>query len=125
MPALDRRNRSTYILLTVVVLIIEIAIERFLNDPFIRPYLGDALVVVLIYAFIMAVTTLQPETAMIATLIFSYLVEFAQAINIIEILGLSDQAFFRVILGTSFSWIDLVMYNLGILAVYVWEINMK
>jgi hypothetical protein len=118
----NRKKRSTYILVAIAVLLIEIAIERYLNDPFIRPYLGDALVVVLIYAFIMAVTKWHPTTAMIITLAFSYAVEFAQTYNVIEILGLESSAFFRTILGTSFSWIDLVMYTLGVAAVYVWEL---
>ncbi len=107
--------------ITAVVLILEILIERFLDDPFIRPYLGDALVVVLIYAFVMSVSMVRPVVAMIATLAFSYLVEFAQYFRMVELLGLEDNAFFSIVLGTSFSWIDMLMYTLGIFAVFVWE----
>jgi hypothetical protein len=117
----NRKKRSTYIIVTIVVLVMEILIERFLNDPFIRPYLGDALVVVLIYAFVMSISWVKPVTAMIVTLLFSYLVEFSQYLRLIEHLNLENNTFFKAVLGTSFSWIDMLMYTLGILAVYLWE----
>ncbi|MEE0928139.1 MAG: DUF2809 domain-containing protein [Acutalibacteraceae bacterium] len=45
----------------------------------------------------------------------------AQYINIAELLGLSDIAFFRIIVGTSFSWIDIICYGAGCILFFVFE----
>lgn len=45
--------------------------------------------------------------------IFSTFVEFMQYINVISILGLENNVFFRTLIGTSFSWIDMICYLIG------------
>ena len=41
-----------YAICFVVILVVEIIIGIYVRDSFVRPYMGDALVVVLIYCFI-------------------------------------------------------------------------
>jgi hypothetical protein len=121
MGIMNRKKRSLYITIATVVFIIEILIERYLNDPFIRPYLGDALVVILIYAALMSISNLKPFTALWMTLLFSYTVEFFQYLKLIEWLGIAHLRLARAVLGTSFSWMDIAMYSLGIFSVFIWE----
>jgi len=47
-------------------------------------------------------------------LLFSYVVEGLQYIGIINILGLAHVRLARIIIGTSFAWMDMLMYTLGI-----------
>ena len=42
-----------YIALFIVLFAIEVIIATYIHDNFIRPYLGDTIVIVLIYAFVM------------------------------------------------------------------------
>jgi hypothetical protein len=45
--------------------------------------------------------------------LFSVAVEVGQYFDFVTLLGLSDIAFFRILLGSTFSWADLVCYAAG------------
>lgn len=118
---LHRKQRSLYIAAAVFLLIIEVLIERYVHDSFVRPYLGDLLVVILIYAIVMAGSKIKVWTGAIATLLFSYAVETAQYLQLVSLLGLEENKFARIVIGTSFSWWDMLMYTLGFLTVIMLE----
>lgn len=120
-----RKHRSTYATAAILLLLIEIAIARWVNDSFVRPYLGDYLVVILIYATLMACTKLPIRTGLIATLLFAYAVESAQYFNVVGLLGLEKIKVARIIIGTSFSWMDMVCYTLSIITVWFIERTFK
>jgi hypothetical protein len=50
----------------------------------------------------------------IGVLIFSYVVEILQYFKVVELLGLERSNFARIVIGTSFEWMDLVAYTTGI-----------
>lgn len=103
-----------YFLLSITIFCIELFIALFVNDRIVRPYIGDVLVVILLYCFIKAFFEIRVFIAAIIVLLFSFTVEFLQSINIVEQLGLENSTFATTIIGTSFSWIDLVAYIIGI-----------
>ena len=45
-------KRIAYGIATFILLIIEVLIALFVHDAFIRPYIGDVLVVIVIYTFV-------------------------------------------------------------------------
>jgi hypothetical protein len=96
------------------LLAIEICIALFLHDPIIRPYIGDLLVVILIYCFTRAFFNLSVNKSALITLLFSFTVEGLQYFNIVERMGLQDIKVARIIIGTSFAWMDIYMYIIGI-----------
>lgn len=106
---------------TVLIFFIEVLIALFVNDNFVRPYLGDVLVVILIYCFIKSFLKLPVMPVAVFVLIFSFIVEFLQFLNIIEKLHLEKSKIARTIIGTSFSWIDLLTYIIGISIVIFFE----
>ena len=53
----------------------------------------------------------------ISVLIFSYAVEILQFFNIVNRLGLQNSRLARIIIGSSFEWIDLIAYTAGIILV--------
>jgi len=105
---------KNYFGLAILFFCIEVLIALFLNDSVIRPYLGDVLVVILIYCFLKSFLQLPVLTAAIFVLIFSFAIEFLQFLNIVEILQLEKSKIARTVIGTSFSWIDLLTYVVGI-----------
>lgn len=113
--------QKPYFLAFIILFIIEALIAAFLNDPFIRPYVGDFLAVILIYTFLKSFTNLSVKQAAIVTLIFSYLVEFSQYLGLIKWLGLEDNLAAKLIFGHAFSWEDMLAYTLGILLVLIVE----
>lgn len=110
-----------YFALTILIFLVEVLIALFVNDNFVRPYLGDVLVVILIYCFIKSFLKLPVLTVAVFVLIFSFTVEFLQFLNIIEKLHLEKSKIARTVIGTSFSWIDLLTYIIGIAIVILIE----
>jgi hypothetical protein len=113
--------RIIYAAVFLTLLITEVIIALFVRDAFIRPYGGDILVTVLLCAFVRIVFPKGIKLLPLFVFAFSVLVELAQYINIVEILGLSHIAFFRIVIGTSFSWIDIICYGAGCIIFFVFE----
>jgi len=107
-----------YFIAFLFLLIIEIVIERFATG-FIRHTLGDYLVVILIYCLIKGFFKISNTKAAIITLIFSFVIEFLQLSNLQNIFPEDYSKAVQIILGTSFSVLDLVAYSLGVLTAYV------
>ncbi|MEM0980026.1 MAG: DUF2809 domain-containing protein, partial [Cyanobacteria bacterium P01_H01_bin.58] len=63
-----------------------------MNDAFIRPYVGDVLVVILIYAIVRAFFKAAILPTAIGVLLFAFVVEILQYFKIVEILGLESSA---------------------------------
>lgn len=106
---------------TLLIFLIEILIALFVNDNFVRPYLGDVLVVILIYCFIKSFLKLPVLNVAAFVLIFSFTVEFLQFFDIVEKLHLEKSKIARTVIGTSFSWIDLLTYIAGFTIVLLIE----
>lgn len=105
---------KNYFLLTLLIFFIEIGIALYINDTFIRPYLGDVLVVILLYCFVKTFFKVPVITTALLVLLFSFIVELLQFLNIVKIVGLEHYKIARIVIGTSFSWADLVCYTAGI-----------
>jgi Protein of unknown function (DUF2809) len=113
-------NRN-YFTLAILLFITEVLIALFIHDSFVRPYLGDVLVVILLYCLVRSFLNLPVFAVCLGVLFFAYTIEFLQYVNIVELLGLERSTFARIILGTSFSVPDLVAYTVGILIVLLVE----
>jgi hypothetical protein len=116
MKPLMKFNR-VYFLLTIVLFVIEILIASFAHDRFIRPYVGDILVVMLLYCFARSFLQIPFLVTSIVVLVISYLIETLQYFHFIERVGLGKAAFARIVFGTSFAWADLLAYTIGIVIV--------
>lgn len=112
--------RKKYIIGFLILLVIEILIALFVHGGFIRNYLGDVIVVWVVYCFVkMIFPKLNSYFTAIGVMLFAFVVEFLQAVNIVDILGLGNIKFFRVIIGTSFSVIDLICYACGTAFIFI------
>lgn len=105
--------RSKYALLFVGLLAVEVFIACFIHDRFIRPYLGDILVVVVLYALLRILWPVGLPWLPAAVTLFAAAVEVSQAFHMVELLGLGHIPFFRVLLGATFDWADLLCYLTG------------
>ena len=112
--------QKKYFLLTVILFIAEILIALFVHDKFVRPYIGDVLVVILIYSFLKIFIKSNNFKIAVSVLLFAFLVELFQYLKIIEILGWEDSKFAKTVIGHSASFADLAAYTLGfILILYI------
>ncbi len=111
----------TYFLLTLLLFIAEVFIATKLKDIFfVRAYLGDVIVVMLLYTFIKSVFIIHNNNRLIAGIfIFSCLIEFAQYFNIAERLGFQRGSLMYIVIGNSFSWVDILCYLAGCVLMFL------
>lgn len=109
-----------YFICTLLLLAIEILIALYTNN-WIRAYFGDFLVVILLHCLILSFVKTNKIIVLTGVLLFSYLVEILQYYKFVEVIGLQKSAIANTLIGTSFSWIDMLMYTLGIFFVAIIE----
>lgn len=116
-----KKSRATYAVAFGVLLFIEIIIALFVHDAFVRPYIGDVLVTVLLCCLCRIIIPKGVSALPIYVFVFAALVELAQYVNVVKLLGLENNAFFSTIIGTTFSFVDILCYAAGCLAFWVAE----
>ncbi|HOY05448.1 MAG TPA: DUF2809 domain-containing protein [Saprospiraceae bacterium] len=110
-----------YFLAAVLLFAIEVLIALYMHDRFVRPYMGDFLVVILIYCVVRAFVDASVLKTALFVLLFSYTIEVLQYFQIVQRLGLQHVAVARIVIGTSFEWGDLLAYTGGVLLVLLLE----
>ena len=113
--------RLGYFVLTLLMLIVELLIALYVHDRIIRPYIGDVLVVILIYCFCRSFLRVPVKPLAFGVLLFAFLIELLQYFQIVRVLGLQDSKIARTVIGVGFEWLDLVAYTVGFVLVLVVE----
>lgn len=85
---------------------------------FIRDYVGDVLVIPLIYCMIRILTEKLPRLMPFLVCCIGFLAEGLQYIRFYEILGFDRHSLAAVLIGTSASWWDMLCYIVGMLLIY-------
>lgn len=116
------KKRILYAVATLFLLLIEVIIALYVHDDFIRPYVGDVLVVIVIYTFIRIIVPEKCKLIPLFLFVFAAGVELLQLANIVEILGVADNKFLKILIGSVFDIKDIVCYAVGcvILCMYEW-----
>ncbi|MBP7173332.1 MAG: DUF2809 domain-containing protein [Cloacibacterium sp.] len=112
-----------YFMFTMVLFLTEVAIATVFKDiVWLRAYFGDVLVVMLIYTFIQtffSFSTIQRNRLIVGIFIFACCIEFLQYFHFGELLGFKANSLAMIVLGNSFSWIDILCYAIGCFIVYI------
>lgn len=109
--------RKKYFLLAVTLFVLEVTIALFVKDRIIRPYIGDFLVVILMYCFFRSFLLISTYTAVLLVISIAFIIEFLQFINIQEFLGLNSSSPAGIAMGNHFDWMDILAYILGMIFV--------
>lgn len=113
------RKRVFYGIATALLLMTEVLIALYVHDNFIRPYIGDVLVVVVIYCFIRIFLPEGIPLLPLYVFCFAALVEISQYFHIVELLHLENNTFFRILIGSVFDVTDIVCYGAGCLLIAI------
>jgi len=109
-----------YISFFVLLLVIEIAIATFNSHQFIRGFVGDVLVIPLLYSLLKMSTKLSGKKALGIVLAVAFLIEILQLFHLAESLDIKNKLL-RIVIGTTFDGWDLVAYWFGIIPVLLIE----
>ena len=108
-----KTERMLYGLCALLLTVTEVLIALFVHDAFVRPYGGDVLVTALLCCLVRVVFPKGVRWLPLYVFVFAAVWEFSQILPLVEVIGLGDIAFFRIAMGTSFAWLDIVCYGAG------------
>ena len=103
--------KKRYLFLSFLLLVLELIIAQ--TGGFIRHTFGDFLAVILLYCLIKSIFQMTASLAIIISLSIAF------GIELLQLTSLSEHAIFnripalKLILGSTFSWGDLIAYTLG------------
>lgn len=100
------------------LLAVEVCIALFVHDAFIRPYVGDMLVTLLLCCLCRVVFPTKIRLLPLWVFLFASCVEIGQYFDLVDLLELADNRFLSVLLGRTFSWMDLVCYAVGCIVAF-------
>jgi len=110
-----------FFLFTLFLLVIEVLIAVYVHDNFVRPYVGDYLVVMLLYCAVRTFINASPLKIALAVLLFAYFIELLQYFHLVDRLGLAGNTVARTVIGYGFEWLDLLAYTLGVITILLLE----
>lgn len=116
---------APYAIVAFSLFVIEVLIALFVTDGFVRGYLGDVLVVALVYATLRAVTRMSMMQALAVTLGIALVIEIAQAFAVLRMLGLADNRVAAIVFGGVFDVLDIVAYLVGGALVVIAEMTLR
>ncbi|WP_424492712.1 DUF2809 domain-containing protein [Salinimicrobium sp. GXAS 041] len=121
MSPLNLKLDKAYLFATILLFITEVVIALFVRDKIVRPYVGDFLVVMLLYTFLRSFFRVSVLKAVLIALLFSYFIEILQYLNLTGLPGLEHKKIVLVVLGSHFEWIDMFIYTCSAATIYVFE----
>lgn len=106
------KSKTTYLILIVLTIIAGLLSRYFKVVPL---FIGDILWALMVYFIMRFLFTGKPvKYSLIASLLFSFAIEFSQLYKALWINNLRHTFFGRLVLGESFLWGDLLCYTVGI-----------
>jgi len=110
-----KKKRILYAILFFVLLAAEIAIGSFASG-FLRGYIGDVLVVLLLWSLARIFFPARFRWLSAGIFAFAVLIEALQGINILELLNIKNPLL-HIIFGSTFDLADILCYAAGCLIV--------
>lgn len=104
-----------YFLQAVSLFLIEVLIATiFRKIHFLRAYVGDILVVMLIYTFVLSFLKVKnKDKLLVGIFLFAVAIEILQFFKIADLLGFSKGSIGYILMGNYFSWEDIICYAVG------------
>ena len=96
-----------------MLLIVLFCIALFVKDRFIKPFIGDVFIVIWMYLFLTSFINVNRYYLTHAVLLFAFSVETTQYFKLVDRLGLQDIAIARIVIGSTFDWMDYLAYIVG------------
>lgn len=107
------KKRIIYGVITVVLIAVEVLIALYVHDKFVRPYLGDVIVVVVIYTLVRTIIPDRCRLLPLLVFIFATGVELLQIVNLPKVFGFEDSRLLSTLVGSVFDVKDIICYAVG------------
>ena len=108
-----KSKRIIYFSAFVLMTLVEVCIAVFVHDNFVRPFIGDVLVVIVVYFFVRIFWPDGIGRLPLYVFLFAIGVEITQYFHLVQLLGLENNRVISIILGGTFDWADILCYGIG------------
>lgn len=105
-------RRVNYLIGFIIIFLIEVFIAIYIHDNFIRPYIGDVLVIICIYLLAKAIFLNKFKHLSLYILILAIIVEIMQYFNLSNLISNNNRVI-KIILGSTFDIKDIICYVIG------------
>ncbi|MFC5472287.1 DUF2809 domain-containing protein [Cohnella suwonensis] len=113
-------RRLVYFSLSLMCIIFCILIVLLFSEmPFIRGLVGDVIIVVFIYYFIMTLKDFSSIYVVIFTLVLALITEVLQYFHFASILGLQHNKIAQLVIGSIFDPMDMIAYTIGGIVAFI------
>lgn len=113
-------RRLVYFSLSLMCIIFCILIVLLFSEmPFIRGLVGDVIIVVFIYYFIMTLKDFSSIYVVIFTLVLALITEVLQYFHFASILGLQHNRIAQLVIGSIFDPMDMFAYTIGGIVAFI------
>ncbi len=121
------RFNFKFFIATLFLFLAEVSIATIFKDiVWLRSYFGDVLVVILIYTFILSFFEIKNKILLnLGIFLFACMIEFAQYFHFAEFLGFKENKIAMIVLGNSFSWVDILCYAIGSFCIFTFNKFLK
>lgn len=119
------KRRIGYAAATVFLIITEVLIALYVHDDFVRPYVGDMLVVIAVYCAVRIFIPVKCKLMPLYVFIFAGGVELLQCFDSVGKLGLENNVFLKTLLGSVFDVKDIICYAVGCIALGIYEVVIR
>lgn len=109
------RKRFLFAGIFCLLFVIEALIALYVRDRFLRPYVGDMLVVALLYFLVRVLFPEGLKRLPLWIFLFAAAVEVSQYFHLADLLGVGHIPAARIILGATFDLKDIACYGAGCL----------
>ena len=96
-----------HLIIFLILLLLEILIAKYEFHSIIRGFVGDILVIPLLFSFGKIFTSFSSEKILLGVLLFAMILEFLQLLSISENLGIKSEVL-KTIIGSVFDPLDIL-----------------
>lgn len=115
------KKRTVYGLIFLLLLGAEICIAEFVHDSFVRPYIGDVLVMPLLCCLVRIFFPDRPERLPLYMCLTGVTAELLQASGLSRVPLIAESRVLSIALGSTFDPADILCYATGCLLFYAAE----
>lgn len=113
-----KNKQIKYLISFIITFFIEVVIAVFIHDNFIRPYLGDVLIIICLYLFCRSIFPERFKYLSLYILIFAVFVEILQYFNIAKMFA-GNNKLINIVLGSTFDIKDIICYLIGYMLILI------
>ena len=117
-----KNKRIKYLIIFIFIFMVEVFIGAYSHSGIIRNYVGDILVIPVMYFFIRIIYPKRMRKLPYILFLFAVIVEILQYMKINNILGIEGSSLLGILLGSTGDIKDILCYFIGTIIIIIIDV---